>query len=132
MDVHVDLFVLIITVVFLIIAAAMVPLLLQLRRTAQEADALMSELRRELVPTLREFRETAERLNRASASIESGAEKAGGLLESLGEVGDSIHSVNNFLHRDMARYVGNAAGLWLGIRAASKVILKGLQENKGG
>lgn len=131
MTVQVDIFVLIVTVVFLIIAAALVPLLLQLKRTAREADALIGELRRELIPALREFRETAERLNRASATVEAGSEKAGRLLESLGEVGDTIHGVNNFFQRDMARYVGNAAGLWLGIRAASKVILKGLQE-KGG
>ena len=131
MSVQVDVFVLIITVVFLVIAAALVPLLLQLKRTAREADALLADLRRELVPTLRELRETSERLNRASASVESGAGKAGLLLESLGEVGESIHNVNSFFHRDAARYVGNAAGLWLGIRAASKVILKGLQE-KGG
>lgn len=131
MSVQVDIFVLIITVVFLVIAAALVPLLLQLKRTAREADALLTDLRRELVPTLREFREASERLNRASAQVEAGAGRAGTLLESLGEVGDSIHSVNSFFHRDMARYAGNAAGLWLGIRAASKVILKGLQE-KGG
>ena len=131
MSVQIDIFVLIITVVFLVIAAALVPLLLQLKRTAREADALLEDLRRELIPTLREFRETSERLNRASAQVEAGAERAGTLLESLGEVGDSIHNVNSFFHRDMARYAGNAAGLWLGIRAASKVILKGLQE-KGG
>ncbi|AMV71940.1 hypothetical protein JCM30471_04380 [Desulfuromonas carbonis] len=131
MSVQIDIFVLIITVVFLVIAAALVPLLLQLKRTASEADALLAELRRELIPTLREFREASERLNRASAQVEAGAGRAGTLLESLGEVGDSIHSVNSFFHRDMARYAGNAAGLWLGIRAASKVILKGLQE-KGG
>jgi uncharacterized protein YoxC len=131
MTVQVDIFVLIITFVFLLVCAALVPLLLQLKRAAREADALMSDLRRELIPALREFRETSERLNRASATVESGAEKAAVLLESLGEVGESIHSVNSFVHRDMARYVGNAAGLWLGIRAASKVILKGLQE-KGG
>jgi uncharacterized protein YoxC len=131
MNVQVDIFVLILTIAFLIIAAALVPLLLQLKRTAQEADALIGDLRRELIPTLREFRETAERLNRASATFESGAEKAGVLLESLGEVGGTIHSVNNFFHHDITRYAGNAAGLWLGIRAASKVILKGLQE-KGG
>lgn len=131
MSVQVDIFVLIITVVFLVIAAALVPLLLQLKRTAREADALLADLRRELVPTLREFREASERLNRASAQVEAGAGRAGTLLESLGEVGDSIHKVNRFFHRDMARYAGNAAGLWLGIRAAGKVILKGLQE-KGG
>ena len=72
------------------------PLLLQLKRAAQEADALMSDLRRELIPALREFRETSERLNRASATVETGAEKAAVLFESLGEVGESIHSVNSF------------------------------------
>lgn len=131
MTVQVDILTLIITLLFVVLVVFLVPLLLQLKKTAQEADALMAELRRELVPTLRELRETSERLNRASAHVEDGAGKAGHLLESLGEVGESIHEVNRFFHQDIARYAGNAAGLWLGIRAASKVLIKGLQD-KGG
>lgn len=128
MTVQVDIFTLLITLAFLLIAIFLIPMLLQLKRMAQEADALLRELRLELVPTLREIRETAERLNRASAHLEEGAGKAGVLLHSLGEVGESVHSVNDFLHHDVGRYLGNAAGLWLGLRAASKVFLKGLKE----
>jgi uncharacterized protein YoxC len=131
MTIQVDIFVLIITLVCVVLAAFLVPLLFQLKRTARDVDALIDDLRRELVPTLREIRETAQHLNRAAAELETGAEKTAPLFDSIGEVGESIRSVNSFFHKDLSRYAGNAAGLWLGIRAASKVFLKGLQE-KGG
>lgn len=131
MTVQVDIFVLLLTGGFLVIAAFLVPLLFQLKKTAREADEFLAEVRRELVPALREMRESAERFNRGSAHLEHGAEKAERFMESIGEVGESISDVNHFLHRDAARYIGNTAGLWLGIRAASKVLIKGLQ-NKGG
>jgi uncharacterized protein YoxC len=131
MTVQVDIFTLIIAFTFLLIAIFLIPMLMQLKKMAQEADVLLSELRRELVPTLREIRETAERLNRASGHLEEGAGRAGVLLQSLGEVGQSVHNVNDFLQHDIGRFLGrnlgNATGLWLGLRAASKVVLKGLK-----
>jgi hypothetical protein len=57
--------------------------------------------------------------------------KAAFLTDSLEEVGESIHSVNSFLRHGVGRYAGNLAGLWLGMRSASKVFLKQLVKEKG-
>ncbi len=131
MTVQVDLLTLIITLVLVVIAAFLAPLLLQMRKTAHQAEGLIGELRRDLPSILQDLRATTDRVNRATTRLEVGSEQAAGLLESLGEIGDTIHNVNSFLRRDTTRYLGNAAGLWLGIRAASKVILKGLQQRGG-
>lgn len=125
MAVQVDVFALFITVLLLLIAVFLIPLLIQMRNTAQRVDEFIHEAQRDLLPMLRELRETSEKLNQASA-------KAGGLVDSLGEAGESIHKVNEFLQHDVGRYVGNAAGLWLGLRAASKVFLKQLKQQQGG
>lgn len=125
MSVQVDVFALIITVVLLLIAVFLVPLLLQMRNTAQRVDEFLHEAQRDLLPLLREMREASERLNKGSA-------QAGKFLESLGETGESIHMINDFLHHDMGRYLGNAAGLWLGIRAASKMFLKQMKQREEG
>ena len=131
MTVQVDLLTLIIALVLVVVAAFLVPLFLQMRKTAQQAEGLIGELRRDLPMILQDVRATTDRVNRATARLEEGSDRVADLLESLGEVGDTIHNINSFLHRDTTRYLGNAAGLWLGIRAASKVLLKGLQQ-KGG
>jgi len=124
MTVQVDVFTLIITILFVVIAAVLIPTLFQLKSTAKQVDDLVNEARRDLLPMLRELRQASERINQAS-------DKAEVLFDSLGETGESIHKVNDFLQHDVGRYVGNAAGLWLGLRAASKVFVKQLKEQGG-
>ena len=73
MTVEVDIFTLSILVVVIIFAAMLLPMIWQWKKTGREADALLSELRRELIPTLKDFREITERINRASVKIEKGS-----------------------------------------------------------
>lgn len=124
MTVQVDFFTLIITVLFIVIAAVLIPALFQLRSTAKQIDEVVNEARRDLLPMLKELRQASERINHAS-------DKAEIFFDSIGETGESIHRVNDFLQHDIGRYVGNAAGLWLGIRAASKVFIKQMKEQGG-
>ena len=124
MPVQVDILAFIITILLLLIAAFLIPLLIQVKNTSQRVDTFLNEAQRDLLPALRELRETSERLNNASA-------KAGTLFESLAETGDSIHMINDFLHNDVGKYIGNAAGLWLGLRSASKVFLKQIKQQGG-
>ncbi len=132
MSIQVDIFALIITVLILLIAIFLVPMLIQVKRTAQQMDDVLSQVQRDLIPMLRELREASEKINKASGHAEDGLAQAGHFLGSLGEVGDSIHGVTHFLQHDLGRYAGNAAGLWLGIRSASKVLLKQMQKQQGG
>ncbi len=132
MTVQVDILALVIVLVVLLIVSFLIPMLIQAKRTAQQVDEFLKSAQRDLIPMLKELREASERINRAAARAEQGVEQVGGLMESVGEVGESIHKVNHFLQHDVGRYMGNAAGLWLGIRAASKVVLKELRKQKGG
>lgn len=83
MTVEVDIFNLIILVVVILVAAFLLPLLWQLKKTAHQAEALLGELHRELPPTLRDCREIAERINRTSVKIEKGSENAACLILGL-------------------------------------------------
>lgn len=125
MAVQVDILAFIIVVLLVLITVFLVPLLIQAKNTAQRIDEFLHEAQRDLLPMLSEMRQASERLNKASS-------KADGLVESMAEAGEAIHRVNEFLHHDMGRYMGNAAGLWLGIRAASKVLLKQVKQQQGG
>jgi len=132
MPVQIDLMALLIVILLVVIVIFMVPALIQARNTAHRLDEFLRDTQRDLLPMLRELREASERLNRASVKVEEGMGKAASLADSLGEVGDSIHSVNSFLRHDVGRYAGNLAGLILGFRSASKVFLKQLSKEKGG
>lgn len=133
MPMQIDVMALLIVILLLIIVIFLVPMMIQLKNTSQRFDEFIREAQRDLLPMLRELRETSEHLNRASGKVEEGVSKAAALADSLEEVGDSIHSVNSFLRHDVGRYAGNLAGLWLGFRSASKVFIKQLlKEKKGG
>jgi uncharacterized protein YoxC len=133
MSMQIDVMAMLIVILLLIIVIFMAPALIQARNTAQRLDEFLRDAQRDLLPMLREMREAAERLNRTSGKLEEGVSKAATLADSLEEVGDSIHSVNSFLRYDVGRYAGNLAGLWLGLRSASKVFINQLnKEKKGG
>ena len=125
MSAQVDIFALIVVFLFLLIAVFLIPTLLHLKNTLQKFDQFVGEAQRDVLPMLRELREISEKVNRAS-------DDAGKLMESLGEVGDTIHSANKFLHHDVGRLLGNAAGFWLGIRGASKAFSKAYKQKGGG
>jgi uncharacterized protein YoxC len=131
MFVQVDIFTLLIFLLLVILMAFLLPMIWQVKKTGKEADALLDDLRRELIPALGELRETAVRINRASGIIEQGVGKAENLLESLDEVADTVQHVSKFLRQDVCSLAETISCLMLGIRVAGKVFLKGVQE-KGG
>jgi uncharacterized protein YoxC len=133
MSMQIDVMAMLVVILLLIIVIFMAPALIQARNTAQRLDEFLRDAQRDLLPMLKEMRQAAESLNRTSGKVEEGVHKAAALADSLEEVGDSIHSVNSFLRYDVGRYAGNLAGLWLGLRSASKVFIKQLnKEKKGG
>lgn len=130
MIVQVDLVTVILLVVAVVLVAVLVPMLLQVRRTSRELDHFLGELQQDLFPMLKELRQAAEKLNRASTHTEEGLAQARLLFDSVGEIGQSLHGVNRFLSRDLRRLSRSGSGFWLGARAAARVLFK--QLHKGG
>jgi uncharacterized protein YoxC len=128
MTVQVDIITLGVLVVVIICAAVLLPMLWQWKRTGQEADALLRELRIELIPTLKDFREITERINRASVKIEKGSGHAENLFESLDEIADSVRHISRSFRLDACHLANNAACLIMGLRAAIKVFSKETQD----
>lgn len=128
MTVQVDIITLSILVVVIIIAAILLPMIWQWKKTGQEANALLSELRRELIPTIKDFKEITERINRASVKIEKGSGHAENLFESLDEIAKSVRQISHSFRLDTCQLAGNAAYLIMGLRAAIKVFSKETQD----
>lgn len=114
--------------IVIIFAATLLPMIWQWKKTGKEADALLSELRRELVPTLKDVREITERINRASVKIEKGSGHAENLFESLDEIVGSVRQISHSFRYDACHLAENAAFLITGLRAAIKVFSKETQD----
>lgn len=124
MTVEVDIFNLIILVVVMLVAAFLLPMIWQLKKTSHKVDALLGELHQELLPTLRDCREIADRVKRASVKIEEGGGHAENLLEALDEITSSVRRIAHFLRQDIYAISENAVCLILGLKAAGKVLFK--------
>ena len=126
----VDILALIATIIFFVIALFLIPMLIQIKGSAQRLDEFVKDVQRDVLPMLKELREASENLNRVSAEAEKGAEKAGVLLDSMAEVGESVHNLTGYVRNDVGRYVGNAVGFWLGMRSAGKAFVKEMKHHK--
>jgi uncharacterized protein YoxC len=130
MIVQVDLVNLVILLLAVVLTAVLVPMVVQVRRTARQLDQFIDDLHRDLVPMLKELRQASEKLNRASSHTEEGLAQARMLFDSVGEIGHAIHGVNRFLSRDFRRLTRGGAGFLHGARAAARVLFK--QPHRGG
>lgn len=128
----VEVLLLIIAITVVVVALFLVPTLIQMKATAQRVERLVEETEREVFPVMRQFRDTAENLNRISRDAQEGLEHAAPLLESMSEIGQFLQRLTGAARGDLGQYAGNALGLWLGFRAASKVFLKDIHKHKGG
>jgi len=98
----------------------LVPLLLQMRRTARRAELFMEKAQDDLMPLLKDLRETSERAARLARAAEEDFNQLSPLFRCLGDAGKSLHTLTDALHSDMFRYAGSALGFWLGMRSMKK------------
>lgn len=127
-----DVLLLVIAVVVILVALFLVPTLIQIKSTVQRVDGLVQEAERDLLPMLKELRETSEHVNKASKEAKEGLEKSAPIFQTLGDVGQIAHRYTGFAKGDAGQHAGNIIGMWLGFRAASKILLKELKQTKGG
>lgn len=102
---------------FIVLVGYVIWAMLQLRRTLQRVDEMIVNTERELTPLLANLRESSERMNNSIVHLENGFTRAGGLLEAIGEVGDSLHSVNELVRGGTRQYLNQGMVLWSGFQA---------------
>ena len=123
-----DVLALIATIVFVLLALFLVPLLLQIKHTVQRVDEFIGVAQRDILPLLREIRETAENLNKISLETERDLTKARPLFDTLEETGDMLHKVTSAVNSGVGKMLVRSAGTWLGLRAARKAFSNELKK----
>jgi len=111
-------------IAFVVLVVFLLVVLVQLRRTLQNIDDLVVNTNRELTPLLSNLRESSERIKTMVGELQHGMRRAEGLLEALGEVGDSVHAVNEALRGGVIRHLQQGAALWTGIKVFSRFFRK--------
>jgi uncharacterized protein YoxC len=78
-----------------VLVAAAVPVLIQLRRTLATAETTLQSTSRRVDAALDGLTETLDRVNKAAAELERGAQKMSSLFEVLGGLGDALGKVRS-------------------------------------
>lgn len=112
-----DLLALIAVVAFLVLVGYVVWALKQFCRTLQRMDEMIVNTERELTPLLANLRESSERIRDSVVHLQKGVIRAEGLLEAIGELGDSLHNVNEVLRSGTRQYLNQGMALWSGFQA---------------
>ncbi|MBE0596589.1 MAG: DUF948 domain-containing protein [Desulfuromonadales bacterium] len=125
-----DILAMLATIVFVLIAVILIPVLLQIRHTVQRVDEFLALAQREVLPLLRELRELSENLKTISVETERDLVKVRPLFDSLEQTGEMVHNITSVMNSGVGRVIGSSLGTWMGVRAARKAFVKEIKEPK--
>jgi uncharacterized protein YoxC len=112
-----------IVALFFLLVCGMIPMLIQLRRTARQAEDFLRVVELELRPALVEVKDVIRNLNRASEQVNSGLGKVGGTLDAIAEAGQTVQDVNQLVHRFIFPKLITGAAFTTGLRVGLKTLI---------
>jgi uncharacterized protein YoxC len=123
-----DVAVMLATIAFAALVAYLIPLLIQWRKTAAEAEQLVTTLNRELPTLISELRATNRSFNEVAEQARDGVEHAAVLLHAVGEVGESVNQVHDLVRGSGSSLLTNAISIFTGLKAAKQVVTERFKE----
>lgn len=117
-----------VAVAFAVLVGYLVPLLIQIRKTAAEAEQLVTKMNAELPVLVTELRAMSQNLNDLTEQARGGLEHAAVLLHAVGEVGESVNQVHSLVRGSGGTLLANMASVVAGLRAAKQVVMERLKE----
>ena len=107
---------------FVVLVAFLVPALIQLKRSASEAQRLLAHLDAEVPAVLKDVRAVTGNLGEISNQARESVQHAATLLHAVGEVGESVQQAHRVMRGKSLAVVVKLASMFAGVRAASAVV----------
>lgn len=121
-----QLFFVVIAAVVVILLGFLIPVILQLRKTAKSVENFLKATQESLTPLLSELKESAERLNKISENIEGAVSNVRHLANAVGEIGTMVDEVNDFVKQTGSSFSIKTASIGAGVKAVLGVLAKGI------
>ena len=116
-----------------VLLAVLVPMLTQLRRTAEESERLLRRMNEDMPVLFREATQAAQNMNQVAGGMREAAARARGLGEAMGGVGETINEVRELVRGGAGSLLTNVGSLLAGFRAAYGVFAqKSESHHQGG
>ena len=120
-----------IAVAFVVLVAYIIPTVIQVRKTATQAERLLSRVNSELPELLKEIKQTNENVRVMSAQAREGVGRASVLMNAVGEVGETVSQVHRVLRGQGASLIKNVVGVLAGARAVALTLKNRAQKKEG-
>ena len=121
-----ELFFGIIAVVVVILMGFLIPVILQLRKTAKSAESFLKDTQESLTPLLTELKETAERLYKISEDVEESVGNVRHLANAVGEMGSMVDEVNDLVKKSGLSFSIKTARIGAGVKGGLGVFEIGI------
>jgi uncharacterized protein YoxC len=118
-------------VVTVAVALFLIRTLMQVSRTVGHLDAFLNSLEKEIIPLVRNLKETSESMNGILAQSRERLNQLEGLFQALKESTQIFSLINKILRSGITPTLMNLAGLAVGLKTAGRTLFKKGKE-KGG
>ncbi|MBI4679738.1 MAG: DUF948 domain-containing protein [Nitrospirae bacterium] len=127
----VQLFLGVIAAGFIILLVFLIPLILHAKKTLMSLGNFINTTQESLSPLLSELKISVERLNRITEDVEDSTRNVQHLAKTIGETGELVEELNNFIKKTGLSFSIKTASLGIGIKTALATLAKGIIK-KGG
>ena len=127
----VQLFLGVIAAGFVILLVFLIPLILHAKKTLMSLGNFINTTQESLSPLLSELKISVERLNRITEDIEDSTRNVQHFAKTIGETGELVEELNNFIKKTGLSFSIKTASLGIGIKTALTTLVKGIIK-KGG
>ena len=121
----------IIAVALAVLVSFIVPTVIQVRKTASQAEQLLSQVNAELPGILKEIKQTNENVRAMSDQAREGVGRATVLMHAIGDVGETVNQVHEMVRGQSASLAKNVVKLLGGVRAVLLSIKERTQQREG-
>jgi len=115
-----------------VLVAVLVPMLIQLRKTAEESERLLRRMNEDMPVLFREATQAAQNMNQVASEIREAATRARVLGEAMGGVGETINQVHELVRGGAGTLLTNVGSLLAGFRAAYGVFTQKAESHQQG
>ena len=117
--------------VIIILAAFLIPAILQIIRTAKAAEEFLKTTQASLNPLIVKLNETADKTNSIAANIDESISNVKQLTKAVGETGEIVSDINSFIRKIQTVGLITTSSFGAGIKTALSVLAQGIMR-KGG
>jgi uncharacterized protein YoxC len=118
-----------IAITFAILAAFLIPAVIEIRKTVIALREFTVNAENELKPVLHELQNTLTELKGLAGEAAARADEVRSFTEALGETGKNLRTINSAVGR-VTGFIANTSVWAVGAKAAGKMILEGISKKR--